>query len=144
MSYMAPDYWEMLRELARERDRWKDKRDEAERELARLNPLIRATVNMLPEGLRSKGEILVDLIENRPAGLTAAIRLSLTDAGKEWMTATDVRDYLKGIDFSFENYKSNPLASINTILKRLVPDEAQVKTLPGGRKAYRIKRTAQR
>lgn len=140
MSYMTPDYWEMLHELARERDRWKEKRDEAERELARLVPLIRATVNMLPKEQRSRGELLVDKIENRPLGLTAAIRLSLTDAGKEWMTVAEVRDYLKEINFSFEGYKSNPLASINTILKRLVPDEAQVKTLPGGRKAYRIKR----
>jgi len=137
---MTPDYVQMLSELLVERDRWKAQRDEANRELARLSPLIKATIPMLPEGYRARGEMLIDSVEDRPLGLTAAVRLSLTDAGKEWMAPADVRDYLKTINFDFEGYKSNPLASINTILRRFVPAEVEVKKLQNGHKVYRIKR----
>jgi hypothetical protein len=51
----------------------------------------------------------------------------------------EIRDALKRMGFPFENYKANPLASIHTTLKRMVPAEMEVKTLKGGEKAYRLK-----
>ena len=41
--------------------------------------------------------------------------------------------------FPFENYKANPLASIHTTLKRMVPAEMETKTLKDGQKVYRLK-----
>ena len=38
-----------------------------------------------------------------------------------WLTPVEIRDALKRMGFPFENYKANPLASIHTTLKRMVP-----------------------
>jgi hypothetical protein len=56
-----------------------------------------------------------------------------------WFTPIEIRDALKRMGFPFENYKANPLASIHTTLKRMVPAEMEVKTLKDGQKAYRLK-----
>jgi hypothetical protein len=56
-----------------------------------------------------------------------------------WLTPVEIRDALKRMGFPFENYKANPLASIHTTLKRMVPAEMEVKTLKDGQKAYRLK-----
>ena len=58
---------------------------------------------------------------------------------KAWFTPVEIRDALKRMGFPFENYKANPLASIHTTLKRMVPAEMEVKTLKSGEKAYRLK-----
>lgn len=71
------------------------------------------------------------------AGREAA---SATGSAKDaWFTPVEIRDALKRMGFPFENYKANPLASIHTTLKRMVPAEMEVKTLKDGQKAYRLK-----
>ena len=74
-------------------------------------------------------------------GLTTAIRRAFS-AGQDWLTPTEIRDYLKNIGFNFERYKANPLASIHTTLRRMVPHEVESKTLEG-RKIYRLKTVEQ-
>jgi hypothetical protein len=65
---------------------------------------------------------------------------SATGSAKDaWFTPVEIRDALKRMGFPFENYKANPLASIHTTLKRMVPAEMEVKTLKSGEKAYRLK-----
>jgi len=65
---------------------------------------------------------------------------SATGSAKDaWLTPVEIRDALKHMGFPFENYKANPLASIHTTLKRMVPAEMEVKTLKSGEKAYRLK-----
>jgi hypothetical protein len=135
---MAIDYVEILRALAEEREGWAKKRDEALRELSRLAELIRATVKMLTPEQRAKCDALLERIDRRPAGLTTSIRLCFTAAEKEWMTPVEIRDKLIEIGFQFEMYKANPLASIHTTLKRMVPGEVECKTV-GGEKVYRLK-----
>lgn len=140
---MTIDYFQLLRSLVEERESWIQKRDDADRELSRLAELIRSTIKMLPEEQRSKCdcEILLERLDNRPPGLTTAIRSAFT-AGREWLTPTEVRDYLKNIGFNFESYKANPLASIHTTLRRMVPHEMECK-LEDGRKLYRLKTAEQ-
>src|SRR6185503_20465481 len=58
---------------------------------------------------------------------------------KDWLPPVEIRDARKRMGFPFENYKANPLASIHTTLKRMVPAEMEVKTLKSGEKAYRLK-----
>jgi len=139
---MAINYKQLLRDLVEERDACLRKRDEAERELSRLSELIRSTIKMLSPDERSRCdcEILLERIDNRPPGLTTWVRRAFT-AGKEWLTPIEVRDHLKSIGFNFDKYRANPLASIHTTLRRMVPHEVECKELDG-QKVYRLK-TAQ-
>lgn len=127
----------MLKQLAEEQEIWIRKRDDALRELSRLSELIRSTTKMLSPEQRSKCDALLERIDRRPAGLTTTIRLCFT-TGKEWLTPVEIRDMLKATGFNFESYKANPLASIHTTLKRMVPHEVECKTV-GGQKVYRLK-----
>ena len=140
---MAIDYVQLLRDLVEERESWARKRDDAERELSRRSELIRSTIKMLSPEQRSKCgcEILLERIDNRPPGLTTVIRGAF-GAGKEWLTPVEIRDYLKNMGFNFENYKANPLASIHTTLRRMVPHEVECKKL-NGQKLYRLKTVEQ-
>ncbi len=138
---MPINYKKMLRQLVKERERWVRKRDDAMRELSRLSELIRSTIKMLPPEQRAKCDALFERIDNRPAGLTTAIRLCFT-AGKGWLTPVEIRDYLRGNGFNFESYKANPLASIHATLKRMVPHEVEGKTVDG-QKIYRLKTVEQ-
>jgi hypothetical protein len=147
MSYiglvMAIDYVQLLRDLVEERESWARQRDDAERELSRRSELIRSTIKMLSPEQRSKCdcEILLERIDNRPPGLTTVIRGAF-GAGKEWLTPIEIRDSLKSRGFNFEKYKANPLASIHTTLRRMVPHEVECKKL-NGQKLYRLKTVEQ-
>lgn len=165
-TFVALDYMQMLLDLMEERQKWASKRDETIREISRLSELIRATMNMIPPEQLARYEPIFERIEQRPLGLSVAIRACFAAAAapaklveitkrmaqsgkpesadaisseKLWLTPVEVRDRLKSMGFPFENYKANPLASIHTTLKRMVPGEMEVKTLKGGQKVYRLK-----
>jgi hypothetical protein len=171
LFFMALDYMQMLLDLMEERQRWVGKRDEAIREISRLSEMVRATMNMVPPEQLARYEPIFERIEQRPPGLSLAIRACFTAAaagfmtlsprsnqekqsgkadadgpsavahsgGSGWMTPVEIRDTLKRMGFPFENYKANPLASIHTTLKRMVPGEMEVKILKDGQKIYRLK-----
>jgi hypothetical protein len=169
MSYtqiMAIGYMQILLDLMDERQKLVGRRDESIREISRLSELIRATMNMIPPEQLARYEGIFERIEQRPIGLSVAIRACFAGAAapgklvelakrmaqtgtpqsadaaspeKLWLTPVEIRDRLKSIGFPFENYKANPLASIHTTLKRMVPGEMEVKTLKGGQKVYRLK-----
>src|SRR5437899_7570109 len=88
---------------------------------------------------------MFERLESRPMGLSMAIRSCFTTeaATDKWLTPVEIRDALKRMGFPFENYKANPLASIHTTLKRMVPAEMDVKTLKDGQKVYRLKSAGQ-
>jgi len=136
---------QMLLDLMEERQKWLNQRDESIREISRLTELIRATMNMIPAEQVARYEPIFERLENRPAGLSMAIRSCFTteEATDKWLTPVEIRDALKRMGFPFENYKANPLASIHTTLKRMVPAEMDVKTLKDGQKVYRLKNAAQ-
>jgi hypothetical protein len=146
------NYLQMLLDLMEERQKWLNQRDEAIGEITRLSELIRATRNMVPPEQLARYEPTFERIEQRPVGLSLAIRACFTAAAaglagyagkgapvKEWFTPIEIRDALKRMGFPFDNYKANPLASIHTTLKRMVPAEIEVKTQTGGQKVYRLK-----
>ena len=136
---MPIDYLQMLRQLLAERDSWNGKHEEAKRQILCLDALILATEKMLPPEQSTQGELLYVQLDHRPPGLTMGIRLCLSDPRHGWLTPVDIRNYLFEIRFGLENYTSNPLTSIHTTLKRMVSDEVEVKELPSGGKAYRLK-----
>ena len=139
MVAMAIDYVHLLRELMKERETWARKRDDADREFSRISELIRSTVKTLSPEERS--QCVGDLIEHfdhvYSPGLTNLVRGAF-GSGKEWLTPIQIRDYLNSIGFNFEKYKANPMASIHTTLRRMVPNEVECKTLDGQR-LYRLK-----
>lgn len=69
------------------------------------------------EEITTYQERLDDIIE--PTGFTDAICKVLQAANGEAMTAVEVRDALPSVGFLLSGY-SNPLATVHTILKRLV------------------------
>jgi hypothetical protein len=177
---VAVNYMQMLLDLMEERQRWLQKRDESIREISRLSELIRATMNMIPPEQVARYEPIFEKLENRPAGLSIAIRACYTGTipaslgaqkgsaptsepgdsagpgnsdGKAtakkteghdmWLTPVEIRDALKRMGFPFENYKANPLASIHTTLKRMVPGEMEAKTRKDGQTVYRLKSAGQ-
>jgi hypothetical protein len=200
LSYAHPivplNYMQMLLDLMEERQKWLNQRDEAVREISRLTELIRATMNMVPPEQIARYEPVFERLENRPLGLSMAIRACFTEGmsaatmaakmyraetgsaekseggvtgphghkaeegrretsgipsgitgseikDKSWLTPVEIRDALKRMGFPFENYKANPLASIHTTLKRMVPAEMEVKTRKDGQKVYRLKSAGQ-
>jgi hypothetical protein len=171
---MPVDYFQLLLDLMEERQKWVGQRDEAVREISRLSELVRAAMNMVPPEQLARYEPIFERIEQRPLGLSLAIRACFTVgkspfhgvlgqssaapaksgdsrenrspdavAAQGWLTPVQVRDRLKSMGFPFENYKANPLASIHTTLKRMVPGEMEVKTLRNGQKVYRLKSAGQ-
>src|SRR5882672_8354994 len=70
---------QMLLDLMEERQKWLKQRDEAIREISRLTELIRATANMIPAEQLARYEPIFERLENRPAGLSMAIRACFTE-----------------------------------------------------------------
>lgn len=56
----------------------------------------------------------------------------------DWMSPVQVREALLAADFDFSSYTSNPLSSIHTTLKRMVPEELLTESRPEGQ-VYRWK-----
>jgi hypothetical protein len=113
-------------------------RGEIDAELLKLRQFIYATTNMLPE--EEKGTFQAGLAElaAQMGGPTEAVREILKFAAQEqtYFAATEVRDHLVKSGFDFSSYNSNPLASVNTILRRFKPGEVET-TQRDGAKAYR-------
>jgi hypothetical protein len=109
------------------------KRAEIGRRSARVEKAVRAMIDLLdgePE-YEPYMERLDDVL--RPAGLTSAIRGILQAAGSEGLTPLEVRGYVKSMLVGH----SNPLASVHTILKRLVNTDSFERTTKNGEPAYR-------
>jgi hypothetical protein len=51
---------------------------------------------------------------------------------QDWMSPVQIREALLAAGFDFSNYTSNPLSSIHTTLKRMVPEELLTETRPDG------------
>lgn len=131
------NYLQLLTDLVREHERCLERRLEADRELGRLATLIRSTIRMLPPEHQSRGEHILDRLENRPVGLTAMIRLSLSDGN--WHTPREIRDALVAGGW-FAAYKSDPLPSVHTTLKRMMPETVESKSDPVQGRVYRLRR----
>src|SRR5260370_22883641 len=106
--------FDKLEELQRDRE-------SIEAETMKIEQLIAAAANMLPDDTRSlvvqRMELLRELSRFRDVGLTEAIRVVLRQGTGDWLTATNVRDRLATLGFDFSAYSTNPLASVSTILR---------------------------
>jgi hypothetical protein len=106
-------------------------RQELDLEIAKKTQFIRATMNMLPDAERAAFEPTLNSLSGPSLGLTDAIRKILQTAPNKPFTATQVRDELQKVNFDFTSYKTNPLASIHAVLKRLKPEEVGTTDIDG-------------
>ncbi len=129
---MTIDYYKMFSTLVQ---RWSDltrKRDEIDAEIAKINQLVLATFPLIPEEKQRLFQKDIEAMEEETAGLLDAIKLIFSAHKGEWLTVSGVRDYLLQGGFDFRHYRANPLASIGTTLKRMVPAHLESRTSPGG------------
>src|SRR5207244_1255828 len=71
--------------------------------------------------------------------LTTTVKSTLMASGG-WMTVAMIRDKLKETGFDFSEYKSNPLASVSSTLKRFTSADGIEVADVAGVTAYRYKR----
>jgi hypothetical protein len=96
---------------------------------------------LLPEGKQRKAyERVIEDIESESSGLQDAVKLVFSAHSDEWLTASKVRDYLIEMGFDLRHYQANPLSSINTTLKRLVPNYLESGDMSGSGTVYRRRR----
>jgi len=102
-------------------------REELDSELSKLRQFIHATANMLPDEDRRGYQPQLSALASQTSGLTEAVRdaLRLVTADNSSATATQIRDRLVQDGFDFARYTSNPLASVNTVLRRFKPGEVK-------------------
>ena len=129
---MAPiDYKAILEQAFAEYGSMILERQGLDLEIAKKKQFIRATMNMLPDEEREKFNTAFEVVSGESLGLTDAIRKVLQSNPKKPFTATEVRDQLQKSKFDFSAYRSNPLASIHAVLKRLKSEEVESTEIDG-------------
>jgi len=138
-----PEYYALLVSAVKKLRDLAKQSEEIQLEAAKLRQWINATANMLPDDQRIGIQRMLGLAELdeglRRAGLHDAVRQVLERHPKEYLTVARVRDELLHT-FDFSNYKSNPLASVSTALRRFKRTDVEVTEIAGVT-AYRWKNT---
>ena len=117
-------YEDILRDaLRRFRDLY-EKREQIDVELVKLRQFLYATLNMVPD--KDKSELEKQI--NSAVQQATASAASLADSVRKiyrvhpnyGYTVGGIREMLLDAGFDFSSYKSNPLSSISTTLRRMV------------------------
>jgi hypothetical protein len=129
---IADKHLEKLRELREEKER-------IEKEMKYTRDLVKAAINMIPD--EEKGPYIAELGHQVMVqmGLTMTIREMLQQSDVA-LTPTTIKENLDAIGYDFSEYKSNPLSSIHSILKRFKPSQVERLHLMDGTIGYRWKR----
>ncbi len=129
MDAQSIDYHKIFMDLIQRVGELDRQRDEIDGEMAKVKQMILATFPLLTEGRQRMYQAEIDLMEEEQnPGLLEAIKAVFRAHKGEWLTPSTVRDYLIQMPFDFRQYKTNPLASISTTLKRMVPDKLEMKS----------------
>src|SRR6266700_629193 len=112
-------------------------REEIDVELVKLRQFLYATLNMVPDEHRSKWEseisVVVDKASASAASLADSIRRVFDENTNMTYSVAGMREQLMQRGFDFSGYKSNPLSSISTTLRRMVETgELRTGELPDG------------
>ena len=141
------NYYVLITDAFSKLEKLQQQRESIEAEAMKLEQLIAATANMLPDDIKDRVMLrlttLRELFRLQDVGLTDAIRTILKKAAGNWLTVTNVRDRLVSLGFDFTGYSTNPLASVSTTLRRLKPEEVETTTVDGGVAAFRWKDTSE-
>jgi hypothetical protein len=117
------------------------KREDIDIELAKLRQFLYAALNMIPDQERAKWERNIDAAVNKATAhvvsLAGAIREIFEENSNLGWTVGRIRQQLIEAGFDFSYYKSNPLSSISTTLRRMVETgELRTATDPEGTTVY--------
>jgi hypothetical protein len=96
-----------------------DKREQIDSLIAKLKGIVTANAAMLPDAEREETLRSLRELVGTPPGFTDAVREFMRRNSGRWFTAIGVRDGLRTVNFDVREY-DNPLASIHTILRRLL------------------------
>jgi hypothetical protein len=124
-SQKSIDYYAMFSELVKRHNELTQQRNDTDLEIAKLTQLILATFPLLPEDKQKLFQTEIELLEEQSAGLLSAIKLVFSTRKGEWISPAQVREYLNAMGFDLTQYRANPLASIATTLRRMVPEQLE-------------------
>jgi hypothetical protein len=118
------EYEQLIKKsLQRFRDLY-EKREEIDVELVKLRQFMYATVNMVPDKEKAQWEADIDAAVQKAtasaASLADSVRKIYQERPNYGYTVGGVREALLEAGFDFSSYKSNPLSSISTTLRRMV------------------------
>ena len=136
-SRKSIDYYVLFSELVTQHNQLTHRRDEIDREVTKLKQLILATFPLLPEDKQSLFQAEIEEMEEQTGGLLNAVKLVFSAHKGEWLSPTQVRDLLTAMGFNLTQYRANPLASIGTTLRRMVPSQLESMTSGDGQVMYR-------
>jgi hypothetical protein len=106
-------------------------REEIDVELSKLRQFLYAALNMVPDDEREKLErevtTAIEKATASVASLAASIRKIFEENSNTGYSVGGVRSKLLEVGFDFSSYKSNPLSSISTTLRRMV-ETGELKT----------------
>lgn len=119
------DYHAMFSDLVKRCNELTQRRNEIDGEVTKLKQLILATFPLLPDDKQAIYQTEIEQLEEESGGLLSAIKLVFSAHKGEWLTPSNVRDYLRSMGFDLTQYRANPLASIGTTLKRMVPEHLE-------------------
>ena len=137
---MSINYFRIFTDAVNHRAELIRQRDALDIDIGKATQFIRATYPMLPANQQALAANVMEQIEEESPGLKAAVRIILGTANGEWLTPPQLRDRIKESGIPVD-LGLNPLASIGTTLKRLLPSEIETKTLENGQVAYRKRLT---
>ncbi len=116
-----------LREYLEEIGALRKQRDEITLEIFRSIRLLKFTARSIQGAggkFREAIDVLVNRLDKECPGLTDAIKIVLRRAPGKIFSPIMIREELEDNGFTFTKYRSNPLVSINSVLKRIDDDEA--------------------
>jgi hypothetical protein len=136
---MTDSYRKALEDAKRKLLELVSQRDQIGVDIERLKAVIEALANMLDNPEDTSSELCEMESILGPGGLTDAVRRTLEASTARGMTPVEVRDALVSSGLDLSRYV-NPLASIHTILKRLVKaDDARPAIIDGDETVYQWK-----
>lgn len=140
-SQPSIDYYKMFSDLVKRHGELSQGRNDIDLEIAKLKQLILATFPLLPAEKQAIFQKEIEELEEQSAGLLNAIKLVFSNRKGEWLSAVSVREHLNTMGFDLTQYRANPLASITTTLKRLVPGHLESQTSGDGQVLYKRRLT---
>lgn len=115
------DYFKMFSDLVARSNELTRQRDGLDIEIAKIRQLIISTFALLPENKQQMFQKEISDMDEQSAGLMKGVKLVFSTHKGEWLTVSKVYGYLLQMGFDFRHYRANPLTSISTTLRRMVP-----------------------
>ena len=130
-SMTESEYEQIIRNSLERFRKLHEEREKIDIELVKLRQFLYATLNLVPDKEKPKWERDIDTAVKKATANTTSLAGSIRRvfAGNPMYgyTAAGMRERLLDAGFDFSSYKSNPLSSISTTLRRMA-DTGELET----------------